>query len=200
MHTGHLLSTPAVVADQSNPSARSPRRMSDFIVRNFGATQVPVVRTRYNTTYRRKNGTFTSERTLTRGSSASDRHAEDAPWISSPFIRSVQSIETRYSTGWPVHDGARVLAGGGEVAFAPLSVCCVVPNLAFSHPTSESVLLSHLRFRPNARSFTISSNRSYLSAESGTKKGAPCLALGQKSCLKGHDTPQAHDRQKSATI
>jgi len=63
--------------------------MSDFIVRTFGATQVAPVRIQHNTTYRRKNGTFTSERTLTRGSSASDRHAEDAPWISSPFIRSV---------------------------------------------------------------------------------------------------------------
>ena len=69
-----------------------PRTMSDFIVRTFGATQVAPVRIQHNTTYRRKNGTFTSERTLTRGSSASDRHAEDAPWISSPFIRSLPPV------------------------------------------------------------------------------------------------------------
>ena len=35
--------------------------------------------------------------------------------------------------GWPVHV-ARVLVGGGEVACAPLSVCCVVLNLGFGLP------------------------------------------------------------------
>ena len=86
-----------------------PRTMSDFIVRTFGATQVAPVRIQHNTTYRRKNGTFTSERTLTRGSSASDRHAEDAPWISSPFIRSVTATST---PTWPRgQGGGRWLCG-----------------------------------------------------------------------------------------